>query len=197
MTNSEPDGSINLKTLFQAEQARHGSKKALDSILVRYQCEVESWLRRLRVHSNDIDDLKQEVLQRILTGLPKAPDSFKGRAQFVKWVQTITQRVFIDTCRKHGRRREVSIDPEATDSAWGPGRETSPSWHARLAERTERIRALAMNPVDQDIIQMREHEGLDFEEIAQRLTRTYGRTATRDSVRMKYTRLLKRLDGNP
>ncbi len=148
-----------------------------------------------------------DVVQETFFQAHRDFEQFRGRSEreFVAWLRQILVNSLARLIRRHVRaekrdfRREVSIDrlgdsvERATvrlESAL-VGRETSPSTHARRRE-SDRILAerLADLPDDyRQVLILRHLEGLPFETVAKRMSRSSG------AVRMLWLRAIRQLRG--
>ncbi len=99
-------------------RAQSGDKNALDELLEPHRRSLFSYIYRMVAQREDAEDLLQEVLVRVLTGLPK----FRGDAKFKTWLFGIATHVCLDHLRQRHRWRveaqligeqETDGDPEA------------------------------------------------------------------------------------
>ena len=178
-------------------RARAGDRAALHALVLRHA----DWLRavvRRRLHPSlrrefDSADMLQDVMVGLLktTALQTAKDPDHFKALLARAVE----RDVLDALRHAGRARRARAREHTLhgDSSWAarPPRDsvTRPSQHAIRDERVAWIR-LAMQrmaPAEREILKLRVWEGLEFQQIAERLE------LSPDATRMRLNRALKRL----
>jgi len=122
----------------------------------------------------DLDDLVQTVLFHVLVNISKF--AVTPEASFGGWVCWIARRRATSLWRRHlarGGRRNVSLDDvverQAIDEPVGEA--VSPETIAYLREREQQMRAAvaALSATDQQVLELREEQGLPFAEIATEL----------------------------
>ncbi len=83
-------------------RARGQDQEAWGQLFYLYGPLVDLWCRSWNVRGPDIDDIRQEVFQAVARGLEtfrrdRPGDTFRG------WLRVITQRKYLDHCRRNGR----------------------------------------------------------------------------------------------
>ena len=79
------------------QRAQGGDRSAQEAFLRRYAGPLHALIRRAGV-PGDVEDLLNELLQRLIVALPKWRPG--GPATLTTWVFTIAQRFVIDASRK-------------------------------------------------------------------------------------------------
>jgi RNA polymerase sigma-70 factor (ECF subfamily) len=99
-------------------RAQTGDQTAFDELVQPMRQPLFSYIYRMVTQREDAEDLLQEVLLRVLNGLPK----FRGEAKFKTWLFGIATHVCLDHLRQRHRWRveaqligEPETDPEALD----------------------------------------------------------------------------------
>lgn len=80
------------------EQARHGSREALEKLILRHQAWIYNIAVRMVFHAQDAEEVTQEVLVRAITRL----STFKGESQFRTWLYRITANHVLNMKRCQG-----------------------------------------------------------------------------------------------
>ncbi len=96
-------------------RAQTGDQAAFDELLQPMRRSLFSYIYRMVTHREDAEDLLQEVLLRVLKGLPK----FRGEAKFKTWLFGIATHVCLDHLRQRHRWRVEAqlIGEQETDSS--------------------------------------------------------------------------------
>lgn len=95
-----PDSSTSLSLL---ERVRHQNQDAWQRLIFLYSPMIEHWCRAWGVAGGDVDDIRQEVFQALISGLQsfrrdRPGDTFRG------WLRVVTRRKFLDHCRLRQRQ---------------------------------------------------------------------------------------------
>jgi RNA polymerase sigma factor (sigma-70 family) len=69
------------------EQATHGSREALEKLILRHQAWIYNIAVRMVFHTQDAEEVTQEVLVKAITRL----STFKGESQFRTWLYRIVR----------------------------------------------------------------------------------------------------------
>ena len=80
------------------EQARHGSGEALEKLVLRHQAWIYNIAVRMVFHSQDAEEVTQEVLLKAITRL----STFQGESQFRTWLYRITANHVLNMKRRGG-----------------------------------------------------------------------------------------------
>lgn len=174
-----PDGPVrpapNSDSLL-VQRCLDGDKRAFDLLVIKYQRRVERLIGRMVRDVNVVPDITQDTFIRAYRALSQ----YRGDAQFYTWLY----RIAVNTAKK--RLMVMKRDPLvfAPDKDDVDGDETSGGWReprgynadsetpdAVLASReiAQAVNdAMAALPADlRTAIELRELEGLSYEEIAQ------------------------------
>ncbi len=161
--------------------ARKGDRRAAESLLRRHELVAFRVCRSLLPPGEDVEAAAQDVLVRVLRGLPQ----FAGRGSVAGWVASIA----VNLCRDRLRRRRlvpfVSLDggkgPEAADPmAVLPAGEPDPERVAMARQAVDRVRieVAALPPRQRETFTLRFFAGLGLEEIAAALAVDVGTVKT-------------------
>ena len=149
-----------------------GDTRAFDALVTKYRGRVYAMSYHLVQNETEAWDLAQEAFIKAWRALPR----FKGESAFYTWLFRITHNVAYDWLRKKKIRAEGNeFDDSRADHGIAAGAETVPKGNPapdtalKNAELGQRIRdAIGQLSADhQQVILLREVEGLSYEEIAQ------------------------------
>ena len=181
---------------------RSGNMAGLDQLLVRYQ----PWLQllaRMQIHAGlkgkfSESDVVQQTLLEACRDIPE----FRGQseAELLAWLRRILAHVISHEVRRYRGtqqrdvHREVSLEAALEQSSLRlrgilAANDTSPSQRAVQKEEELRLAEVLarLSPEHQDVILLRNIQGLSHEEVAVRMGRTVG------AVRMLWVRALEQL----
>lgn len=82
------------------EQAKHGSRDALEKLVLRHQSWIYNIAVRMVFHAQDAEEVTQEVLIKAITRL----STFQGESQFRTWLYRITANHVLNMRRRGGER---------------------------------------------------------------------------------------------
>ena len=152
-------------------RAQSGDKHAFELLVLKYQRKLSRLLSRFVRDPGDLEDVTQEAFIKAYRALP----SFRGDSAFYTWLY----RIGINTAKNHlaasGRRapsssrftvNEDERDPEDSQAIADNATPESELMSKEIAQTVNR----AMEGLPEDLrtaIQLREFEGLAYEEIAQ------------------------------
>lgn len=94
-----PDESTDAELI---EEARQGSREALEKLVLRHQAWIYNIAIRMVFHPQDAEEVTQEVLIKVITRL----STFQGESQFRTWLYRITANHVLNM-RRRGAEREV------------------------------------------------------------------------------------------
>lgn len=80
------------------EQAKHGSSEALEKLVLRHQSWIYNIAVRMVFHTQDAEEVTQEVLIKAITRL----STFQGESQFRTWLYRITANHVLNMKRRGG-----------------------------------------------------------------------------------------------
>lgn len=90
-------------------RARNGDRSAMDALIDPLRRPLLSYVYRMVTHRDDAEDIVQDVLVRVLEGLP----GFRGASRFKTWLFGIATHVCLDHLRSKKRWRvEAQLEGE-------------------------------------------------------------------------------------
>lgn len=161
-----------------------GDTRAFDTLVTKYRGRVYAMAYHLVQNETEAWDLAQEAFIKAWRALP----AFKGDSAFYTWLFRITHNVAYDWLRKKRIRADGNeFDDSRADHGIAAGAETvprgspAPDTALKQAELGQRIRdAIAQLSADhQQVILLREVEGLSYEEIASAMACSLGTVMSR------------------
>lgn len=163
------------------EQARGGSREALNALLSRYLGDVYDVTFRVLGDRDAAEDAVQEAFINAMRGLPR----FRGDASFRTWLLRIALNAARSALRSKGRKKESALTALSGLASDGP----DPAEAAVRVTESERVHALLADlPEKQRLaVTMRVFQGLSHREIAEVTGSTEG------AVRVNYHLGIKRL----
>ena len=161
------------------EQCREGRPAALAEVCRRHRALICSLARRVAGGAADLDDVVQDTLVAIVTGIRR----FRGEAKLSTWIAGTTVRVALRHAQRRGResRRLASLDegtlplPDCESPAGDPVQ--AAETHEFLGRLEVAISALA--PEHRAVVALRHIEEMSVEEIAQALSLPIGTVKSR------------------
>lgn len=153
------------------ERAKCGDTAAFNQLVTEHYDKVYGQALRMTKSEADAQDVAQLAWLKAWRKLP----SFRGDSAFTSWLYRITTFTALDAIRKRKSRRETFAEPELLEIA--AEAETSPialPQQIRSLERKELQQRVteAMDKLPEKLkraLQLREIEGLSYEEIAQQM----------------------------
>lgn len=151
------------------ERAQRGDKRAFELLVEKYQRKLARLLSRLIRDPGEVEDVAQEAFIKAYRALP----SFRGDSAFYTWLY----RIGINTAKNYlvamGRRAPTSTDVEAEEAEGQAGGEllrdiNTPESLLLTKEIGDTVNA-AIESLPEELrsaIQLRELEGMSYEEIA-------------------------------
>ncbi len=162
-------------------RVKRGDKAAFDLLVIKYQHKIIKLVSRYIRDPNEAMDVAQEAFLKAYRALP----NFRGESAFYTWLY----RISINTAKNHLvmlSRRPVEAEPERSDGE--PFDLESALKDDDTPERlllTEEIRNVILETIDslpEDLrtaINLREVDGLSYEEIAQAMSCPIGTVRSR------------------
>lgn len=141
----------------------------------------------------------EDICQETLIGAYKGVKNFDGRSAFKTWLTRILLRQAAKNWKKKKRRNSISLEaPAGRDESGGAAR-GSMEPRAAVADPDVRLDLLAMierlGPEHQQVVVLRELQGLSYEQIAQALDIPCGTVESRlYRARAELRKLLKDYD---
>lgn len=162
MSDREIDGQL-------VERAQRGDKRAFELLVSKYQRKLVRLLSRFVRNASEVEDVAQEAFIKAYRALP----SFRGDSAFYTWLY----RIGINTAKNHlaaqGRRAPTSTEHDAEEAERFDDADelrdiNTPESLLMTRQIGETVNA-AMDELPEELrtaIQLREIEGLSYEEIA-------------------------------
>lgn len=165
------------------ERSQRGETAAFNELVIRYRQRAYAMIYQMVRHEDDAWDLLQDGFLKAWKNI----HHFRGQSQFFTWLYRILMNVTIDWVR----RRQVQGETEFDDaiglqhiepaSATTPRGEMAPA--ARLSDKEIRGRIdgaiTKLSPDHREVIVLREIDGLEYQEIADRLEIPLGSVMSR------------------
>ncbi|HEY6967463.1 MAG TPA: RNA polymerase sigma factor RpoE [Burkholderiales bacterium] len=151
------------------ERAQRGDKRAFELLVEKYQRKLARLLSRLIRDPGEVEDVTQEAFIKAYRALP----SFRGDSAFYTWLY----RIGINTAKNYlvamGRRAPTSTDVEAEEAEGQEGGEllrdiNTPESLLLSKEIGDTVNS-AIESLPEELrsaIQLRELDGMSYEEIA-------------------------------
>ena len=151
------------------ERAQRGDKRAFELLVEKYQRKLARLLSRLIRDPGEVEDVTQEAFVKAYRALP----SFRGDSAFYTWLY----RIGVNTAKNYlvamGRRAPTSTEVEAEEAEGYESGEllrdiNTPESLLLSKEIAETVNA-AIDALPEELrsaIQLRELEGMSYEEIA-------------------------------
>ena len=164
------------------ERVQRGDKRAFELLVEKYQRKLARLLSRLIRDPGEVEDVTQEAFIKAYRALP----SFRGDSAFYTWLY----RIGINTAKNYlvamGRRAPTSTDVEAEEAEGQEGGEllrdiNTPESLLLTKEIGNTVNA-AIEALPEELrsaIQLRELEGMSYEEIAKLMDCTIGTVRSR------------------
>ncbi len=181
------------------ERVQKGDKNAFNLLVKKYQHKVANLVSRYVKNQSDVADVVQEAFIKAYRALP----NFRGESAFYTWLY----RIAVNSAKNHlvatGRKppsSDVEIDDaEIYDSGDALREQASPE-KLLLTEEIKKIVFSTMDQLPEDLrvaINLRELEGLSYEEIAEVMGCPVGTVRSRifrarDAIDKKIQPLLQR-----
>ena len=151
------------------ERAQRGDKQAFGLLVEKYQRKLARLISRLVRDPGEVEDVTQEAFIKAYRALP----SFRGESAFYTWLY----RIGINTAKNYlvamGRRAPTSTEVEAEEAEGYDGgellREISTPESLLLTKEIAGTVNQAIEALPEELrsaIQLRELEGMSYEEIA-------------------------------
>ena len=162
-------------------RVQRGESTAFDALVRKYQHRIVALIGRYIADWSECQDVAQETFIRAYRALP----NFRGDSQFYTWLH----RIAVNTAKNHlvaQNRRPPTDDVDASDAEqYDSGirlRDTATPEHELLRQEIELTVMRAVEALPEELrmaINLREVEGLSYEEIATRMDCPIGTVRSR------------------
>jgi RNA polymerase sigma-70 factor (ECF subfamily) len=175
------DAEIDLALVAKSQK---GDYRAFDDLVLRHRGRVYAMIQNMVKNEADAWDLSQEVFLKVWKALPR----FEARAKFSTWLYRIVHNVVYDWMRKRKLESAGEFDDTLMkESRIAAGARTIPQQNASPDEalHNDELRvkiedAMAKLSSDhQEIVLLREVQGMDYKEIAEILDISMGTVMSR------------------
>lgn len=164
------------------KRVQEGDKKAYDLLILKYQRKVMRLIAHLVRQPNEIEDIAQEVFIKAYRAIP----TFKGDSAFYTWLYRITINCTHSYLEKNVKRSLLSGEKLSIPEGTFPFSESlielqTPETNLINREIVDTINQ-ALSGLSEDLrraIELREFEGLSYEEIAQQMNTPVGTVRSR------------------
>jgi len=163
------------------ERVKRGDKSAFDLLVLKYQHRIVKLVSRYVRDPSDALDVAQEAFLKAYRAIPK----FRGESAFYTWLY----RIAINTAKNYlvmMSRRPTEIEPETaegeTPELESILKEQATPENLLLTEEIQKTIVEAIETLPEDLrtaINLREVEGLSYEEIAQVMSCPIGTVRSR------------------
>jgi len=160
---------------------KKGNKKAFDSLVIKYQQRVIQLVSRYVQNPSDAQDVSQDVFIKVYRAIP----NFRGDSAFYTWIY----RIAVNTAKnylvsKARRAANKEVEPEVAEQFEINSLLKDPDSPEHLV-LTEEIRQAIVKALDnlpeelKQAITLRELEGLDYQQIAEKMDCPVGTVRSR------------------
>jgi len=160
---------------------KKGNKKAFDSLVIKYQQRVIQLVSRYVQNPSDAQDVSQDVFIKVYRAIP----NFRGDSAFYTWIY----RIAVNTAKnylvsKARRAANKEVEPEVAEQFEINSLLKDPDSPEHLV-LTEEIRQAIVKVLDnlpeelKQAITLRELEGLDYQQIAEKMDCPVGTVRSR------------------
>ena len=180
--DEQADQSMNSADLLLVKRAQKGDARAFDVLVFKYQNKVAALISRFVKDHHEVQDLTQEALIKAYRGLA----SFRADSAFYTWLYRIavnTAKNYLTTQGARYSRQGVPLDQAELvehDSHWLQD-ETTPE-NSLSEQRLGKAIHQAISELPDELrltLQLREFDGLSYEEISVLLESPIGTVRSR------------------
>ncbi len=172
-----------------------GDDEAYEDLVRLYYDRIRGLLYHHLHREDELDDALQEIFVKAFQALPR----FRRRSNFYTWLYRIASNYCIDRLRKR-RLETVSLDVDETRDAIEAGLPAGPETPDERMGRMERVGMVRialgkLEPLHQNILVLRELQGLSYEEICESLDIGMGTVKSRLArARAELKKILTEMD---
>lgn len=142
-------------------RCKNGDKSAFEQLIKNYKDQLFSYLVRLSESREAAEDLFQETLIKVWTGLP----AYREKSRFSSWLFAIAHNLAMDSYRKKKVRRKINDD---SDDLLIYSKESHIHEYESREIKMIIMESLKMLPEKQrNVFLLRQHGELSFKEIAE------------------------------
>lgn len=158
-----------------------GDEKAFEKLVKRYESRLFNMVFGMLRNHHETEDVFQEILIKVYRKLP----GFRGESGFFTWLYRVGVNATWDYLRKRKRRPTFSLEAAIEEKRLSPkklvARGDAPGKASAIQDEMELLRrALETLPAKHRVIlQLKEEEGLSYEEMAQVLRCSIGTVESR------------------
>ncbi|MFQ3577614.1 MAG: sigma-70 family RNA polymerase sigma factor [Verrucomicrobiia bacterium] len=170
-------------------RCQQGDLAAFDQLISKYRARVFAMIHTIVRNEQDAWDISQEGFVRAWRGLGR----FRDESSFATWLYRVMTNAALDFLRKTKNRRTVSFDETFLSEDEGEliaerGADASPHGMIQRKELAQRINTAveSLSPEHRAVILLKEVEGLQYHEIAERLGISLGTVMSRLFYARKY-----------
>jgi RNA polymerase sigma-70 factor (ECF subfamily) len=151
------------------ERVQRGDKRAFELLVVKYQRKINRLVARLVREGGDVEDVTQEAFIKAYRALPQ----FRGESAFYTWLYRIAINTAKNYLASQGRRAPTStandVDDAETFEDADQLRDINTPESLLMSKEVGETVSRAMDALPEELrfaIQLREIEGMSYEEIA-------------------------------
>lgn len=154
--------------------AKAGRVEAFAPLVRKYQQSLVNFFRRLGVYT-DAEDLVQETFLKVYRHRKR----YRATAKFSTFLYRVARNVWVDWCRKIGRRRNLveKLEKEAAQSPEQQSPDAAMDVREAVAALPEKLRMVVVLSI---------YQGLKYEEIARVLGIPTGTVKSRMHLAMRH-----------
>lgn len=199
--SSGPPAPVDAADADLVARCQSGDMEAFEILVTRYRGKIFAMILNMIHNEADAWDLSQDTFVRAWQALPK----FKGKSSFYTWLYRIGHNVVYDWLRKKSNQTtKIEFDEAVGSDATAMNAPTAPKPPGApdlAAQRSDLRRALdealgRLSPEHREVVLLKEVEGLQYQEIAERIDCSIGTVMSRlFYARKKLQELLKNERG--
>lgn len=153
-------------------RAQQGDQQAFGELVTRHRGKVYAMIVNMVKNDADAWDLAQDTFLKVWRALPK----FQNRAKFTTWLFRITHNVVYDWMRKRKIESAGELDDQLLSASdieqsapTSPSLTQQPDEALESLEVQEKIKEAirSLSPAQQEVILLREVQGMEYKEIAE------------------------------